>query len=205
MADYPNVLDFNNLGLMHTGQTTNYTPAGYTCVDDGGEGRGEPHYYTVFSTGQYSGTTDIILNAKTETKSNNCVLCNINGLMFSRTASGSVGPASDGLLYWDDSAVNNEDIFAYCDAANTASYAGHTDWRIPNCVEIHSLLHRQGTAPYVHTTSFPVFPSSFMWSSSTRPDNTAIGIVMSTAVAAVSSSGKTAVTWPTILVRGDKV
>ena len=57
---------------------------------------------TALTTGDQSGTTAIVLNGKTDTKSNNLVLDNRTGLIWIKAPAASVGPASNGKLYWDD-------------------------------------------------------------------------------------------------------
>lgn len=200
------ILDFNNLGLLKTGQTTDYTPSGYTCKDDGGEQRGETKRYTVLSTGQYSGTTNITVNAKTDARSNNCVIDNITGLMYGRTSPASVGPASNGLLYWDDTAVNNEDIFAYCDAANTANFAGHNDWRVANRIEVSALMNVDaGSAPRVDQVAFPSISIGSIWVSTTYPVSTSSAYAFSYSSLNSFTAVKTSATASHILVRGDRV
>ena len=64
----------------------------------------EQHYvitkkqYQILSSGQYSGTTNITLNAKTDVHSNNCVFDLNTGLMWSRSLSASIGVNSDGRI-----------------------------------------------------------------------------------------------------------
>ncbi len=105
--------------ILKTGQTTSYVTG-----DDGDLEIGEPHRYYVLSTGQYSGTTNITINAKTDAHSNACVLDEATGLMWSRTLSASVGPTSNGLLPWTTNG-SGEGIFTYAAAANAASLAGY--------------------------------------------------------------------------------
>lgn len=200
MADYPHVLDFNNTILAVTGQTTDLSVAGRTSKDDGNTQRGEPRNYTLLTAGQYSGTTNITVNAKTDAHTNNVVVDNLKQIMWSRSDSASVGPASDGKLYFDNTATNNEDIFNYCDAANTASLAGHTDWVIPNIFELFSLMVYQGSAPFINS-NFTSIASDFYWSSTTRPDNTALGMVASFGVTTISAGAKTSATYYCLLMR----
>ena len=110
-------------------------------------------------SGQYSGTTNITLNAKTDVKSNNCVLDNNTGLMWSRYVSASVGPGSDGKLPWTTN-VDGEGIFAYADAANAASLAGYDDWRVGNLVELQSLVMVNPGSGVPDTTAFPGWPTT---------------------------------------------
>lgn len=202
MADNLVELDFNNASLLKTGQTADLTPAGRTCKDDGGEQRGEARNYTILTTGQYSGTTAIIVNGKTDTHSNECVVDNVTNLLWSRTTASSVGPASDGLLYWDDTGGLGEDIFAYCDQANLASLTGYTDWRIPNINELYSIIkHLAGSAPYVDQVAFPTMVSGLIWSSTSRADNTLLALGTYTSLTAIPSSVKTTATNSCLLVR----
>ena len=115
--------------LLQTGQVTSYGSG--TGVDDGALQKGRSKSYTILTTGQYSGTTNITINAKTDAHSNNCVVDNRTKLMWSRYVSASVGPASDGKIPWTTKG-SVEGIFTYVAAANAATLAGYSDWRIPN-------------------------------------------------------------------------
>ena len=109
--------------------------------------------------------------SKREAKSNNAVLDNNTGLMWSRYVSASMGTASDGKMPWTGQLY---DIFAYAAAANAASLAGYTDWRVANIPELLSLLVGEAPAGIVDTTAFPGWPNSGgMFSSTTEPDITA--------------------------------
>ena len=185
---------------IDTGQTTDYTPAGRTCVDDSAQTQDDRGTYTVLTTGQYSGTTNVTVNSKTDVKSNNTVIDQNTGLEWTRYPSASVGPASDGNLYWDDTGGSNEDIYAYCDAANSASLAGYSDWRVPNFFEIATLVDYEGTTP--DSTAFPTLSGS-VWTSTSdpvTPTTRAIAIAMSGGVASRSLKANIAVYG--ILVRG---
>ena len=105
---------FGRNRMLKTGQTTVYVAG-----DDGTYQAGDAKRYSVLTAGQYAGTTNITLNGKTDSHSNNVVRDLNTGLMWSRYALASVGPNSNGTLPWTTNA-NGEGIFAYCAAANAA-------------------------------------------------------------------------------------
>lgn len=155
-------------GLLKTGQTTQY--GGYK--DDGYYKKGLSKKYSILTAGQYAGTTDITLNAKTDVHSNNCVYDRRTKLMWSRYQSASVGQSSNGLLPFTTNG-SGEGIFAYADAANAAKLAGHDDWRVPNIHELHSLTHSQGLSAAPDETAFPGWDTANNFHSSTTcPTNT---------------------------------
>jgi len=82
---------------LRTGALTsymNYDDAYYAAL-----GLGIPKSYLILSVEtQYTGTTAIVVNGKTDNHSNICVLDLKTGLMWSQTVSASVGPASNGKL-----------------------------------------------------------------------------------------------------------
>ena len=169
--------------LLKTGQTTSYgSGAG---VDDGGYEIGIAKRYTVLTTGQYSGTTNITVNGKTDAHSNACVEDIETRLMWSRTVSASVGPTSTGALPWTTTGSGGtaEGIFPYVAAANSAALAGHSDWRIPNDLELQSLREMEAPNANPDSTAFPTGWTGTVWSSTTQPNNTA------NAMATIFSSG----------------
>lgn len=100
--------------------------------------------------------------SKREAHSNNCVLDNNTGLMWSRYVSDKMGTASDGKMPWTGQLY---DIFAYAVAANTTSLGGYTDWRVPNIHELMSLRIVSAVAVLPDATAFPSWPSVAIWAS----------------------------------------
>lgn len=169
--------------LLKTGQTTQYNSE----LDDGYYEKGTAKSYTVLTTGDYSGTTNVTVNAKTDVKSNNCVEDDNTGLMWSRYVSASVGAGSDGKMKWTGAA---DDIFAYCAAANAASLAGHADWRVPNDIELLNLRNMEEPNAAPDGTAFPSWPLDILWSATTHPPSTASARTVSFNSGNVSSSTK---------------
>jgi len=195
--------------LLATGQLTSYgSGAG---LDDGSIMAGKIKRYTVLTLGQYAGTTNITINGKTDIHSNNCVEDNETGLMWSRTHSASVGPASNGLLPWTTTGagVTAEGIFAYIAAANLALLAGYgnnanpmLNWRPPNAEELASLRDMEAPNALPDPVAFPVWSAgSGQFSSTTDPSviTAAMGINFTSGV--VNSNTKT-LTRLCALVRG---
>jgi len=58
-----------------------------------------------------------------------------------------------------------DDALAYC---NALTLGGHTNWRLPNIKELHSILYlTKTTAPNINTSFFPNTQSAYYWSSTT--------------------------------------
>jgi hypothetical protein len=51
-------------------------------------------------------------------------------------------------------------------AANRQSFAGRTDWRLPNKNELASIVEEACSAPAINEKVFPATPPAFFWSSS---------------------------------------
>lgn len=184
--------------LLKTGQTTQYS----SKEDDGYFEKGVSKRYVALTTGQYSGTVDIILNSKTHTLSNNCVIDKRTGLLWERYApDGDIGPDSDGKFLWLD-AANDENVFAFADQANTKELGGHTDWRVPNLFEMVSLWVSENTAPCMDTTAFPSNPTNYFWCSSTNKETTTNGVKVDFNNPRVNFGIKTSAKFYGRLVRG---
>lgn len=182
---------------LKTGQTVKYKDG-----DDGDLEKGVSRSYTVLTTGQYSGTSNITVNSKTVALSNECVKDNRTGLMWARYVPQSdIGPGNDGMLYWED-AVNSEDIFEFCDQANGAELGGYSDWRVPNYYELPSLVDLGTYSPCIDTTTLPSTPSTYHWTSSTRPDHPPIAFYVYFTNGIVSYGNKAEFAFYCRLVRG---
>ena len=90
-------------GLLKTGQVTSYHAG-----DDGDLQKGLARDFELMIAGQYSGTTNIVINGKTCALSNNCTRDNINRLMWSMVPQSDIGPAADGNLFWDQYTITGE-------------------------------------------------------------------------------------------------
>jgi len=150
---------------LKTGQTTSYETG-----DDGDLELGVSKKYTTLTTGQYSGTTNITVNSETHALSNNCVKDNRTGLMWARyVPTDDIGEDNDGMLYWDDSLGDDEDIWEALASANANSLGGYSDWRIPNYFELASIINLVNCSPSIDTTVFPSTPANYHWTASTTP------------------------------------
>ena len=226
-----------------TGQVTSYATG-----DDGDLELGVARSYTIYTTGQYSGTSNIVINGKTHALSNNCVQDNRTGLMWARRVpDADIGPATDGTLFWEEwtitkidisfvngtgkihSAAGNFSTGALCagrkftisgtdsndgtytvsaggitandittdegvadeaagdtvivttvddliwDAlaqANANSLGGYTDWRIPNYLELPTIVDLSAAGPCIDVATFPSTPSTYHWTASSHPGST---------------------------------
>ena len=51
-------------------------------------------------------------------------------------------------------------------AAANSTFAGYTDWRVPNVKELQSIVESCGFIPAINQTIFPATPASYFWSAS---------------------------------------
>jgi hypothetical protein len=83
------------------------------------------------------------------------------GLMWMRCSLGQT---------WDGKTCSGEAaVFSWggaLQAASRHSFAGHTDWRLPNKNELTSIVEEACTAPAINEKVFPATPPLFFWSSS---------------------------------------
>ena len=56
-------------------------------------------------------------------------------------------------------------------AANTASYKGYSDWRVPNVKELRSLAEECRGEPSINESVFPAAPPAVFWSSTPSVDS----------------------------------
>ncbi|TAN70856.1 MAG: DUF1566 domain-containing protein [Methylobacter sp.] len=71
---------------------------------------------------------------------------------------------------WTGSTCSGEaSTYSYADAvALTSTFAGYSDWRLPNIVELQTIVERRNFNPAINRTVFPSTPINEFWSSSHR-------------------------------------
>lgn len=72
-------------------------------------------------------------------------------------------------LIWQKTYVSGktwQQALSYCESL---TYAGYSDWRLPNKNELASLINYEKYSP---ASDFPDMPSNYFWSSSTNAGNT---------------------------------
>ena len=118
---------------------------------------------------------------------NGTVTHNKTGLMWKQCTEGLSGvgcAAGTTAVYTWQNAMNQ------ATAANTAAFAGFSDWRLPNQKELFSIVEQQCSIPSVNATIFPATVSGgFYWSSSSYAANgaLALGIVFNYGMSGSSS------------------
>jgi hypothetical protein len=103
---------------------------------------------------------------------------------FVQNTDGTVTHTPTGLVWqacsvgqtWDGSngtCTGTVKAYAYADAMKvTSDFAGKTDWRVPNIVELNSLVDIKKYYPAINKSLFPQMPSApYFWSSSQIANN----------------------------------
>ena len=85
------------------------------------------------------------------------------GLMWKRCAEGQTWDNAASSCTGSTSSLNWQNALA---AAKNSTFAGHTDWRLPNVKELQSIVESCGYDPAINTTIFPATPTSTFWSAS---------------------------------------
>jgi hypothetical protein len=94
--------------------------------------------------------------------------------MYTDNADGTVTDAVTGLIWQQSLAPGTftlSNAVAYCP---TLKLAGHSGWRLPNFIELASIVDYGQVDPVVNVRYFPTMPSpSYLWSSSLIPPSSA--------------------------------
>ncbi len=85
------------------------------------------------------------------------------GLMWKQCAEGLIGA---GCSIGTATPMTWANALKAANAANTAAFAGYTDWRLPNKKELESIVELCGSWPSINQTVFPGTPASDFWSGS---------------------------------------
>ena len=129
--------------------------------------------------------------------SNDTVTDNLTGLMWLKNAdAGNDCAGSDvGTETWANALLSAA-------ACNTASFAGHTDWRLPNLREMQSLIDYGRASPALPSDlPFTSVQSYYYWTSTTYAGNASLAWYVFLVTGFVDSDGKSSTyfVWP---VRG---
>lgn len=93
------------------------------------------------------------------------VLHRSTNLTWMRCALGQEWTGSDCI----DSTDGTLKVYAWQSALQAAqehTFAGHSDWRLPNFKELESLVEQGCWIPAINLTAFPSAPTGWFWSSS---------------------------------------
>ena len=105
---------------------------------------------------------------------------NVTGLMWASDGNGA-GCFNGGTRTWTES----------LDWAEGLTFAGYSDWRLPNRRELESLINAGRANPAINTTYFPNTSADYYWSGSTYADLTVGAWVVGFDVSGVGAYDKT--------------
>jgi len=103
-----------------------------------------------------------------------------------------------------DIRVECRSIFAYCGAANAASFGGYTNWRIPNDIELVSIRDMEAPTGVPNAVAFPNWSAagSYIWSSTYRVDATHFANLYFMDVGWITANDKTLNVFACEIIRG---
>ena len=141
-----------------TGMPTSDNSTLWTSKEYGDSGHSFSSYYGYISSDSKSSTKQVLCVSGNEMQ---------KGVFTSQTISGSVvvTDSTTGLMWQKEYATGKtwQQALKYCE---DSTYAGYSDWRLPNKNELASLLnYDKSAAPY---SDFPDMPSNHFLSSSTN-------------------------------------
>jgi Protein of unknown function (DUF1566) len=87
-------------------------------------------------------------------------------------------------------------------AANSASYKGYGDWRLPNLKELRSLVEECRLNPGINEWAFPGTPSSGFWSGSPRASVTSVAWGVFFDVGDAYTNGRSSALWVRLVRAG---
>jgi hypothetical protein len=156
----------NTIKLPKTGQTTCYDSSGdeISCANTGQDG--DLQQGAAWPNPRFSANADTAITD------------NLTGLAWA--PNGNLMPTRD--PHWQkevktfDGAVTWQQALDYVAKLNAENYLGHNDWRLPNFVEIGSLVNKAqpDTAAWLNSQGFTnVQAGDFYWSSTSYTNDTA--------------------------------
>ena len=89
---------------------------------------------------------------------------NFNPPFYRLNGNGTITDTVTELMWQktDGGEMTIENATIYCD---TLTLGGYTDWRLPNCHELFSILNHDKTNPAINTTYFTLTAAEYWWSS----------------------------------------
>lgn len=134
-----------------------------------------------------AGNPRVALDARYDLSVADVVTDTVTGLMWKRCPEGRSGAVcatgSITIMSWSN-ALNA------ADAANTASHAGYNDWRLPNSIELESLVETGCLNPAINTNAFPQNGTNAYWSSTTFAPGASNAMFVAFSGGALSAAGK---------------
>ena len=102
------------------------------------------------------------------------------GLMWKRCSEGQTWDSSSNTCAGTATTMTWDNALKTANTANTAAFAGFTDWRLPSIKELESILELCGSLPPINLTAFPGTPvvANYWSSSSYFPDVTRAWLVI---------------------------
>ena len=114
------------------------------------------------------------------------------GLMWVQSgyADTDTTPATDYTIDGNWRKYTWENVILYCERLD---FAGYTDWRLPNCKELYSILSYEGTAPYINETYFTNTKNHYYRTSTTYMTDTTYALLVNFNSGNMNSNSKTTV------------
>ncbi|MEA1927033.1 MAG: DUF1566 domain-containing protein [Candidatus Auribacterota bacterium] len=145
-------------GLPKTGQLTSYTNGDDAYyADPAGDDIGNPRGLGSWSNYTADGGRFTLQSEEGET----VVVDNATGLMWEQKTV-SAGPHNKDVKFDWEGAID-----WVTQSCNGASFAGYTDWRLPNYHELPSIIDCSKSFPAIDTNFFPNTKTGYYWSSTT--------------------------------------
>jgi len=116
-------------------------------------------------------------------------------MSYTDNGDGTITDNRTGLMWLKDANQYNGGAAQTWEAALSGcegfTYAGYTDWRLPNVKELITIVRYEGSAPYINTTYFLNTQSNYYWTSTTYVPTTTYAMFVNFGSGSVNVSTKT--------------